>query len=174
MRIEKGVQVFLAVWVLAPVGCGTPGSQQDRHSVAVEEREAEPVVADAVTVAADPNELDLDGDGLVAAVDEDDHERAGLPPVDEDPPCEPGDSEGAMNGTCSPDGDGDGFRVTDDCDDESASVNRFAVELRCNGLDDNCDGHDDCDGDLDGVLDRVDLDPADPRVGLPIPDNRGE
>ncbi len=40
---------------------------------------------------------------------------------------------------CAPDRDGDGFDVTEDCNDELASVNPAAAEV-CNGRDDDCDG----------------------------------
>lgn len=38
-----------------------------------------------------------------------------------------------------PDQDGDGFDVTQDCNDLNANINPDAVEI-CNGVDDNCDG----------------------------------
>ncbi|MBK7759127.1 MAG: putative metal-binding motif-containing protein [Deltaproteobacteria bacterium] len=59
----------------------------------------------------------------------------------------PDAEETAYNGLdddCDPltpddDLDGDGFGLSDDCDDDTAEVNPDAEE-RCDGLDNNCDG----------------------------------
>jgi hypothetical protein len=47
--------------------------------------------------------------------------------------------------TGSPDGDGDGYSLDEDCDDTDPDVNPGAAE-RCNGIDDDCDGQIDEEG----------------------------
>ncbi|MFT5587764.1 MAG: hypothetical protein ACI9VR_005377, partial [Cognaticolwellia sp.] len=65
-------------------------------------------------------------------------------------------------------GDGDGytdaaFTFGDDCDDGDPLVNPGAVELACNGLDDECDARTpDDELDLDGVESAEDCDDSDP------------
>ena len=68
----------------------------------------------------------------------------------------------ACNAAC--DGDGDGFCLPDDCDDNDPLVNPDAPE-QCNGIDDNCNGgiaafeREDDDGD--GTADCFDCAPGD-------------
>ncbi len=53
------------------------------------------------------------------------------------------------------DGDGDGYPASLDCDDADSAVNPGALEIGCNGIDDDCDpatpDGDTTDGDGDGV-----------------------
>lgn len=73
------------------------------------------------------------------------------------PDCGPDDVDG-----CRPrpvDVDGDGVRAELDCDDLDATVSPLAHETHCNGLDENCNGVDDCDSDHDGFHDADDPHP---------------
>ena len=49
------------------------------------------------------------------------------------------DCDGMTDEDCLPDGDQDGYRPPQDCDDNEAAVNPGASEV-CNGRDDNCNG----------------------------------
>ena len=71
------------------------------------------------------------------------------------------------------DGDGDGARAEDDCDDTDASVYPGAYEVAGDGVDQSCDGIETClfDGDGDGArtdvpLEGNDLDCSDPNEAL--------
>ena len=66
---------------------------------------------------------------------------------------------GAGGGTgTGKDADGDGYRASDDCNDEEPSIFPGADE-RCNGLDDDCDGEVDEPGDvIDGIAAYEDRD----------------
>ncbi|MFT4678894.1 MAG: hypothetical protein ACI84C_001197 [Flavobacteriales bacterium] len=48
--------------------------------------------------------------------------------------------------------DGDTFSTLSDCDDNDASVNPDATEIWYDGIDQNCDGLNDYDQDMDGVM----------------------
>lgn len=60
------------------------------------------------------------------------------------------------------DGDGDGVPARYDCDDADPRLGPFAVEQYCDGVDQNCNGFDECDRDGDGVISEHDCDDADP------------
>lgn len=77
-----------------------------------------------------------------------------------EPPCTPR----RPGASCSADRDNDGVADGFDCAPDDPSVSPHAAEVRCDGIDQNCDGFDDCDSDGDGVIDRTDCDPADPRI----------
>jgi hypothetical protein len=62
-------------------------------------------------------------------------------------------TESACPATCEADADGDGYSVTcGDCKDNAAAINPGAVDVPCNGIDENCDGVDagGADNDHDG------------------------
>ena len=52
---------------------------------------------------------------------------------------------GSINPACpvSPDDDGDGFTADVDCDDQNIAVNPGALDVVCDGVDNNCDGNPD-------------------------------
>ena len=67
--------------------------------------------------------------------------------------------------SCAIDGDGDGVVQRYDCNDADPEVFPLAVDVRCDGRDQNCNGFDECDRDGDGALDVHDCDPDDSTVG---------
>jgi hypothetical protein len=58
------------------------------------------------------------------------------------------------------DADGDGYQIAEDCNDNDPSVRPNMREIRCNDIDDDCDGSDLCfaDVDQDGVTADADCD----------------
>ena len=94
--------------------------------------------------------LDLDHDGYSPAAtvagmaDCDDNNPAVHPGADElcgaiDENCDGDPEAGAVDGPCSlPDGDGDGYDATVDCDDADATVHPGALEICGDGVDQNC------------------------------------
>jgi hypothetical protein len=80
--------------------------------------------------------------------------------------CNGIDEDGDGVDFCSGDADHDGIPTDVDCNDTDATVHPGASETLCDGVDQNCDGHDSCDSDHDGVLDEVDCDPSDARKRL--------
>lgn len=51
-----------------------------------------------------------------------------------------------------------------DCNDADAATSPREIETQCDDIDQNCDGHDDCDADHDGLLWPYDCDDDDPAV----------
>jgi hypothetical protein len=70
----------------------------------------------------------------------------------------------AASRTSPKDLDGDGVSPPYDCDDADAEKHPTAPDVLCDGIDQNCNGFDECDGDLDGFDDLVDCAPTDPAV----------
>ena len=106
---------------------------------------------------------DADGDGYASTLsggDDCDDTDAALTPADND-----GDGQSTCDGDCddadaaltTADGDGDGFTTCDgDCDDLDPTVYPHAIEIPQDGVDQNCNGMDDCeDLNCDGWTDIV-------------------
>lgn len=83
------------------------------------------------------------------------------------------DPDGMCNSTAQvrtvcaglPDQDGDGFDISEDCDDTDPQVNPGQTEVTYNGIDDDCDPSTlDDDLDLDGFVLAVDCDDTDPSI----------
>lgn len=70
-----------------------------------------------------------------------------------------GGGEGVLGLEPVADVDGDGVAAADDCDDLDPTVSPLAFELLCDGVDENCNGIDDCDRDGDGFMDVDDPEP---------------
>ncbi len=89
----------------------------------------------------------------------------GVVPSDREEPCGiPGGA--AADPGCNLDLDGDGVVMKFDCDDADPSVSPFAWDVPCDGVDQNCNGFDECDLDEDGILSQWDCDDRDARVGI--------
>jgi hypothetical protein len=63
--------------------------------------------------------------------------------------------------------DNDGDKVVSyyDCDDYNATISPRSFDVRCDGVDQNCNGYDECDRDGDGILNYNDCDDDDRHVG---------
>jgi len=64
------------------------------------------------------------------------------------------------------DNDHDGEPASHDCDDSDPTRHHGAVEVQCDGIDQNCDGVDSCDHDGDGTPDDLDCAPYDPSITI--------
>jgi len=83
---------------------------------------------------------DIDGDGVVLALDCDDT-NPNINPYHEEVPYN-GIDDDCKSWTPDDDLDGDGFVLTDDCDDNDFQINPDAEEIVNNGIDEDCDGMD--------------------------------
>jgi hypothetical protein len=102
------------------------------------------------TVVCDPGDICINGECV-------DH----TPDPCEYVECEP--DQLCVDGHCidqTQDADGDGFPVTEDCDDNNAAVNPDAAEI-CNQIDDDCDGDTDEDNVCGQECDQVNVPPGD-------------
>jgi hypothetical protein len=101
-------------------------------------------------VVCDPGDICINGDCV-------DH----TPDPCENMVCDPG--EVCVDGQCvdeTRDDDGDGFPVSEDCDDNNADIHPDASEV-CNQVDDDCDGNTDEDNVCGEECDQVNAAPGD-------------
>ena len=136
-------------------------------------------LVDGVDAQGDPEDADVDGDGILVCLGDCDDSDAdigfGLPEL-----CDGADNDcnGLLDGVDDEgnpedmDADVDGFTpCTGDCDDDNGTVSPLALEV-CDGLDNDCNGlldgvddaggPEDVDADGDGSIACLDCDDADP------------
>jgi hypothetical protein len=124
-----------------------------------------------------PSTTDLDGDGALASVDCDEHNRATFPGAPERMDGADNDCDGGIDeGTPIADDDGDSYsEIAGDCDDTRPERHPGADDSVQDGLDHDCDGKPDNavgqDFDGDDHSDNVDdCDDTDPLVNPGRPD----